>query len=54
MTPQEAYDSRLPPEDPPEDIDAEIERLEDLDEDPEIPSLLRRRVQRQLMELRYG
>lgn len=54
MTPQEIYDSRLPPEDPPDDIDAEIERLEDMEEDPEISGLLRRRVRRQLMELRYG
>lgn len=54
MTPQECYDSRIPPEDPPEDIDAEIERLEEMDEDPETPGLLRRRVRRQLMELRYG
>jgi len=54
MTPQEIYDSRLPPEDPPDNIDAEMERLQDMEEDPEISGLLRRRVHRQLMELRYG
>jgi uncharacterized protein (UPF0147 family) len=51
MTPQEQYDSRLPPEDPPEDIEEAIHHNEDVAEDPEVPWRVRLQALRHLTEL---
>lgn len=51
MTPQEQYDYRMPPEDPPEDIEDAIEHNEIIVDDPDVPWRIRRQAQRQLTEL---
>lgn len=52
---QEYYDYEEPnPDLPPEDeIDDIVESIKDTLEDPEIPTLMRRRLQRDLLRLEY-